>query len=127
MEAKHPEITLGEPICEKIKNIYHANKSWQACYKQVSEKFTILKRLMRKIYPDKDILELLREINKFDTMSYQEIFEMQHDFFKEEELKHKSDYRKKVTWVPVPIDKPELLEEIRQMLVGKIVLENNNA
>lgn len=117
MEAKYPEITLGEPIYEKLKQIYFANAPWSECYRQVADKFTLVKRIMRKIYPDKDILDLLREINKFDTMSYQDAFDMQADLLREEVERSKSGYREKVTWAPVPIDKPELLSEIKKMLI----------
>ena len=58
MEAKYQEIILGEPICKRLKEIYFSDISWPKCSRQIANKFTLLKKVMRKIYSDMDILEL---------------------------------------------------------------------
>jgi len=39
MEAKYPEIVLGEALCIKIKNIYFDDKKWVDCHNEVAAKF----------------------------------------------------------------------------------------
>jgi len=77
VEAKYPEITLGESICEKLKIIFFPDKRWQQCYKDVAIKFTALKEIAKKFYTDKDILAILIELNKYSTQDIQEAFHME--------------------------------------------------
>lgn len=65
MEAKLPEITLAETICEKLKQIYFHNVPWSECYKQVELKFTKLKLLARKVYGNKTERDMLSELTKY--------------------------------------------------------------
>lgn len=121
MEAIMPEITLGEIICIRIKQIYFSDESWPDCYQKVANKFTVFKRIMRKIYPDTEIVEILKKVQKFDTMDIQEIFSMEGDYLKDDSVRSENGlpkYDKRVIWVPVPVDKPELLGDIRKMLVA---------
>src|ERR1700681_3121592 len=107
MEVISPEITLGESICAKIKQIYFADSSWSDCSQHVSSKFTLFRRIMKKIYPEKEICEILKSVQRFDTMDIQEVFDMEKDYLTTEPEKNSAGlpkYDKNVTWVPVPIE-----------------------
>lgn len=60
-----PYINLGAMICEKLKVIYHNDKKWNECYKDVGDKFTNLKVIAKKFYQDKSEIEILIEMGKF--------------------------------------------------------------
>lgn len=67
-------------MCEKLKIIYFNDVHWQACYKQVANKFTELKQIMRKFYnTDKNNfdseIEMLKELSKFSKESIKEALE----------------------------------------------------
>jgi hypothetical protein len=47
---KVKEISLGEPICIKLKQIYYPETNWFQCYKDVGKKFTELKKKARLFY-----------------------------------------------------------------------------
>jgi hypothetical protein len=68
-------VALGEKVCERLKDIYFSDQSWQVCYKEVAVKFTELKRIMRKFYTDKSDMDILKEVASYDTMDIQEIFD----------------------------------------------------
>jgi hypothetical protein len=76
MEAKFPEITLGQKICEKLKAIYFSDIPCAECHKDVSVKFSDLKQRMRKFYTDKTDLDILRELIRYGTTDIEEIFNM---------------------------------------------------
>jgi hypothetical protein len=59
-----PEIVLGEGICEKIKNIYHANEPWPDCHQLIADKFSSLKVIVRPFYPTSE-LDMLKELSKY--------------------------------------------------------------
>ncbi len=62
-DPKYKEITLGSQVCRTIKKAFYPEIRWNECCIAVSQKFTILKQLFRKVYQEKDdehILELLR-------------------------------------------------------------------
>ena len=69
------EIMLGSPICQKLKMIYHVQSEWNECYKEVAQKFTSLKQIMRKFYIDKTDIELLQELNKYSLEDLKDIFQ----------------------------------------------------
>ncbi len=77
MEAKYPDITLGQTICEKLKVIYFSDKSWVESHGAVARKFTELKLIMRKFYADKQDIDILKELIKYDTMDIEDIFNLQ--------------------------------------------------
>jgi hypothetical protein len=120
MEAKYPEITLGESVCSKIKQIYFSEEKSPDCHRKVADKFTLFKKIMRKIYPDSDNVEILQSVARFDTLEIQEIFDMQNYYLTSEPEKNLASlpkYDKNVVWVPVPVEKKETLGQIRKMLV----------
>lgn len=74
MEAKYPTITLSELPVEKIKTIYFPDQPWADCYKEVAQKFTALKQIMRKFYTDKEEIEMLRELATYSKEDIQDAF-----------------------------------------------------
>lgn len=69
-----PEINLGALVCDMLKSVYFKNIPWIDCYKLVAAKFTELKVIMRKFYPDKTIIEILQEVSKYSTQDIKDIF-----------------------------------------------------
>jgi len=53
-------------VCAKLKIVYHSDKNWIDCYKDVTIKFNELKRTAKKFYVDKDDKEILQELCKFN-------------------------------------------------------------
>ena len=74
MEAKLPEITLGETVCRKLKDIYFSEMPWISCYRDVAIKLTELKRLAKAFYADKNDLEVLKELIKYSDTDIVEAF-----------------------------------------------------
>lgn len=74
MEAKYEEITLGEPICIKIKQIYFSDVPWHKCYRQVADKFTVFKRILRKFYSIINNVELLKKTLQFSEKDIMDVF-----------------------------------------------------
>ena len=75
MEAKYPEITLGEPICIQLKQMYFPETPWPECYRQIADRLTELKKIARKFYVGKDNCEILKEIIKYSDDDIREMFE----------------------------------------------------
>lgn len=61
-----PQINLGATVCEKLKTVYHSEKKWIDCYKDVTTKFNKLKNEAKKFYVDKDDKEILQELGRFN-------------------------------------------------------------
>lgn len=53
-------------MCEKLKNIYFNDIHWSDCYKNVAVKFTELKEKARKFYVEKQEIEILKELCKYN-------------------------------------------------------------
>ncbi len=75
-EAKFPEITFGESVCEKLKNVYFIERKWPDCYKDVGRKFTELKSIAREFYAGQDELAVLRELAKYSEQDLKEMLEI---------------------------------------------------
>ena len=73
-EAKYPEITLGETVCEKLQDIFCKNRPWPESHKQIVQQFTVLKEIMRKIYADKSDLDILRELSRYSRNDLCDVF-----------------------------------------------------
>ena len=71
-EAKLPEITLGESICTKLKQIYHLNQPWAQLKHSIPAKLVRLKQTMRTAYPDWDEAMRLRELARFTEQDIRE-------------------------------------------------------
>lgn len=73
--AKYEIITLGEHPCRKIKEIYYAELTWVKAHDLVAKKFTELKKYARKIYPEKNEIEMLQELNRYSAEDIKEMFD----------------------------------------------------
>lgn len=62
-------------VCEKLKTIYYPHKPWIECYKDVATKFTALKKVIRKYYPDQPDVEVVRNLNKYSVEDIKEAIE----------------------------------------------------
>ena len=71
-----PEITLGEPVCDKLKIIYFPDTTWQACYKDVAKRFSELNIKMSKFYPDKSSVDILQELTRFSVNDIKDVLEI---------------------------------------------------
>lgn len=76
MEATYSEIVIGETVCKKLKDLYFNDKEWVDCYNQVAQKFTELKRILRKFYTDKIDVDIFRELIKYSSDDINEVFNM---------------------------------------------------
>lgn len=65
MDAKYPEITLGESVCEKIRTIYFNGSHWTDCHKEVAKLYNQIKNSARSFYTDKSEYEILVELNRY--------------------------------------------------------------
>jgi len=118
------EIEIGEKVCLLIKQNYFPNESWINVYQRVSNKFTMLKAILRRFYGlekkelTKDIWE---RINKYDEIDIEDTLSMENDFKPTEgtlETKVKK-YTDNVLWVPVPISQSETLAKIKGLLSSR--------
>jgi hypothetical protein len=75
MEAKYPEITLGEPVCSKLKDIYFKDIPWSQCHRQVASKFTALKEIITKFYADRTRIDALKELILYSDKDIMDVFE----------------------------------------------------
>lgn len=62
-------------ICEKLKTFYHPETSWVECYKQIAEKFTVVKQKARKFYVGQSDIEILKELRNYSTDDLKEMYE----------------------------------------------------
>ena len=72
MEPKTTEVDLGTIICKNLKEIYFSEKKWPECYMQIAQKFTKLKRIMRKFYSDDKEIDVLRRLRSFSEADIEE-------------------------------------------------------
>jgi hypothetical protein len=122
------EINLGQSACSKIRNIYFSDKKWVECHNEVAKKFTLFKKILGKMQPDREIVEILKEVHHFDTLDIQEVFSMEEDYLKDEPEMNEAGmpkYDGKVVWMPVPVDRLELVHQIRKMLVRPDICETS--
>lgn len=78
MEAKIPEVILGETVCVKLKSIYHANEPWPDCHQAIADKFSSLKVIVRPFYPTSE-LDMLKELSKYTENDIIEAFMAKED------------------------------------------------
>jgi len=109
------EIEIGASICRKLQAIYFPLLHWALCSHEVSKKFTTLKQILRKFEPELNGIKLLQKIDEFSSANFKEAFSLEDDYLKKKE-KVDNKYGEKVVWIPVPIDKPALLDEVRKLL-----------
>lgn len=67
-------INLGDPICRRLKQIYYPDKPWVECYKDVSIKFSQLKKIAKRFYTDKTDKDILIELAKYSNNDIKDCF-----------------------------------------------------
>ena len=70
-------INLGEPICEKIKQIYFPVAPHSGCYNEIGAKFTDLKKIARKFFSGKTEKEMLIELGRFSKEDIEDMFHVE--------------------------------------------------
>ena len=70
------EITLGENICQKLKEIYFKDIEWSKCYLEVAKKLTTVKQKMRKLHNTTDTLAVLKLLQKFTPEDLKEVLDI---------------------------------------------------
>lgn len=75
MEAKYPEINLGEIICAKLKILYFSDEPWIDCYKKVAAKFSLAKKNAKKFYSNDETADILKELIKYSSEDLKELIE----------------------------------------------------
>jgi hypothetical protein len=70
MDAIAGEINQGAIVCARLKIIYFNQVPWIECYRDVANKFTTLKKIMREFYSqnDKEIIPMLIKYSEEDIM-----------------------------------------------------------
>jgi hypothetical protein len=64
-EPRLNEITLGEEICEKLRNIYFPEKKNQEVYKHLARGLATMKTIASVYYPDLPLVERLKKIRSW--------------------------------------------------------------
>lgn len=117
------EMRYGYHICKLIKQIYYPNDTWQASYRNNGSKFSLFKRIMRTFYPDiVEITDILKQVQDVDERYIEDVFGFEDRVKGEVKIINGAKYDKKVTWVPIAIERVELLEAIRQITVNDAVI-----
>jgi len=118
------EMRLGDKICHLIKQIYFESDTWQSSYRKIAVKFSLFKRIMRTFYPDiVEITDILSKVQGFIAKDVEDIFSFEDRVKEEVKVIQGAKYDKRVTWVPIGIERLELLEAIRQVTVNDAVIE----
>jgi len=65
-QSAYDEITLGENVCEKIKDIYYPNEDWSKVLNEVAKKYYKLKILIQVSMKQQNEIEVLKLINYMD-------------------------------------------------------------
>ena len=68
-------MSLGEPVCLTLKNIYFTDRTWFSCYLEVAVKLIELKKYAREFYKDQDDLEMLQQLGKLSNSALKAFFE----------------------------------------------------
>lgn len=75
MEASYQEITLGIPVCVKLKAIYFRDAPWAECYRDVAAKLSQLKAILKQFYGEKTTVEVMKELLMYNDQGIMEAFE----------------------------------------------------
>lgn len=118
MEAKYQETILGENICKKIKYIYFHGYRWEDCNKQVAFKFSMLKKSLRYFYSidsTENNIELLKKVMTFTNEDIKQAIDSFEEKIESDKI-NDAKYGDNVTWVPIPLDRPDLLDQVKKIL-----------
>lgn len=66
---------MGEELCAKLRHIYHEPTPWITCFPDVAKKLSLLKKNAMTFYVDKDIVDVMKELNKFNTNDIKDMIE----------------------------------------------------
>jgi len=69
------EIEIGAEICKKLKSIYFDGLEWADACNRVADKFSTLKRIYRGLFPEKDEIEMLKELRNYSLKCIEDIFD----------------------------------------------------
>lgn len=61
------EINLGATVCSNIKETFYPDTPWVKCYIQVGGIFTRLKKVLRKVYPNKSTAEIIQVLIQYGS------------------------------------------------------------
>lgn len=68
MEGASEMIDYLEVLARRIKNIYHADKTWDECHKSVEGKLTELKAKVRNGQSELEIVKLLHKYTDLEIL-----------------------------------------------------------
>ncbi len=71
---KLPEIEIGSGICTKLKKIFFDGNEWADVCHKVSDKFTVMKKIYRELFPNQTDLEMLKMLSRYSLQDLEEIF-----------------------------------------------------
>jgi hypothetical protein len=120
------EMRLGDHICKLIKQIYYPNDPWQQVYRVIGNKFSIFKKILRTFYPEvTEVIELLKKIQGVDKQYVEDVFSFEGRVNQESSVvaDNPAKYGVKVTWVPISIERVEMIDAIRQITVNDAVID----
>ncbi len=75
MSYKNKDIETGARICARLKQYYYRDVAWVDCYKDVADKFGVLKRIARPYYKDLSYTEFLFKLSTYNLTEMNEAFE----------------------------------------------------
>lgn len=75
MEAKYQEITIGEPVCSKLRDIYFSDRPWIDCHRDVSVKWKALKEIAIRFYADRPRIDALRALITYNDKDIRDAFD----------------------------------------------------
>lgn len=119
------EIELGARICSNLKHIYHPNDEWHTCYKEIGGILSVLKKSLGKFYgyfkektylTKEESVEILKQLQTYGEVEIKEALEIAVANVEEKKGPSKPKYGDNVVWIPVPVDKPELVQKVKEML-----------
>lgn len=71
------QINLSAPICIKLKRMFYPSETWQESYKLVAIKFSEIKKRAKAFYQDKEIEDILKELNRYSESDIKELFHVE--------------------------------------------------
>lgn len=118
------EHKLGANLCKKIKHIYFNDKTWVDAHEDVAKKFTMLKRIMRHIYPDHHINEILNQLNNFNANDLDDVFASESSLppcaLTGKTGSAVPKYGDRVHWFPIPKEKIAVLPFVKDLVANFI-------
>ncbi len=75
MEAKYPEITIGEAICDRLRHIYHNGTPWADCHADITRMFHAICSTAARFYADRSKADALKELLLYNDTDIMEILD----------------------------------------------------